>query len=69
MVIVFQRPSGGDDAHDYTWALLDGAGDCVSWHYSPEAALLAAIGVLGIEAGTLRLERDGADRFNLVPCS
>ena len=65
MNIVFQRPGLGEDEHDYRWSLVNAAGERVSSHYSPEAALLRASGVLGVEVATLRLVRDGADRFNV----
>lgn len=65
MNIVFQRPGLGQDEHDYQWALLNAEGERVSCHYSPEAALLSACGVLGVDVATLRLVRDGVGRFNV----
>jgi hypothetical protein len=66
MHIVFQRPTIGDDEHDFQWAVTTAAGDVVSWHYSPEAGLLAAAGALDVDAATLRLVRRGTGRFAVV---
>lgn len=73
MHIIFQRPAGGDDPHDYQWALFHAAPlhavpeRPLSHHYTPEAALLAAEAALDLEAGALRLQREGADRFAILP--
>lgn len=67
MHIVFQRPGLGADEHDYQWVVINGAGERVSCHYSPEAALISAEDAEGAAAGTLRLVRDGAYRFNVLP--
>lgn len=65
MHIVFQNPEIGDYEHNYQWALVAPSGDAVSFHYSPEAALLSAAGELKIDVDRLRLVRDGANRFDV----
>lgn len=61
----YQRPGIGEYEHDHKWALVAPSGEALTYHYTPEAALLEAIDRAG--HAPLRLRRRGEWRFDLEP--